>query len=170
MKKLEFIDSGLVENVCYACLHSVWYPAHPKVSRILILQIMIISQKGVFNDSSHQHLQSPNLFQNSWIQDLWNYHMSKKSSFDLIVFFNYSNYFPTTVASTYNRQSNKPNFQDGLAQSVLIYDPRCREQIWRFFTYMFLHGDPIHLGFNLALQLLVGKFILKSLLTFPACF
>ena len=89
----------------------------------------------------------------------------QKSSFDLIIFFNSSNYFPTTVASTYNRQSNKPNFQDGLAQSVLIYDPRCREQIWRFFTYMFLHGDPIHLGFNLALQLLVGKFIHGILLT-----
>ena len=45
-----------------------------------------------------------------------------------------SNYFPKTVASTYNRQKGSPDFQDGLAQSVLIYDPRCREQIWRFFT------------------------------------
>ena len=102
------------------------------------------------------------------IYDSWNLICSMGQNFqvvrntfvkDLIFSLISSNYFPKTVASTYNRESNIPNFEDGLAQSVLIYDPRCREQIWRFFTYMFLHGNPIHLGFNLALQILVGKFM-----------
>ena len=94
-----------------------------------------------------------------WTRHIWwaRYWQKISNCFDLIIFFISSNYFPKTVASTYNRKYESPTFQEGLAQSFLIYDPRCREQIWRFFTYMFLHGDPIHLGFNLALQLLVGK-------------
>ncbi|XP_065170646.1 protein rhomboid-like isoform X2 [Atheta coriaria] len=40
--------------------------------------------------------------------------------------------------------------------SVLIYRPDKRLEIWRFFLYMLLHAGWVHLGFNLFVQLMVG--------------
>jgi rhomboid-related protein 1/2/3 len=40
--------------------------------------------------------------------------------------------------------------------SLLIYHPDKRNEIWRFFTYMFAHEGWTHLIFNLTVQLLVG--------------
>ncbi|CAH1115998.1 unnamed protein product [Phaedon cochleariae] len=40
--------------------------------------------------------------------------------------------------------------------SIFIYRPNKRSEIWRFLLYMFLHAGWLHLGFNLVVQLLVG--------------
>lgn len=40
--------------------------------------------------------------------------------------------------------------------SMLIYHPEKRIEVWRFFTYMFVHAGWIHLLFNLTVQLLIG--------------
>ncbi|XP_025194980.1 rhomboid-related protein 2-like isoform X1 [Melanaphis sacchari] len=40
--------------------------------------------------------------------------------------------------------------------SVFIYRPDKRQQLWRFMLYMFLHVGWVHLIFNLTVQLLVG--------------
>ncbi|KAG5889306.1 hypothetical protein JTB14_031952 [Gonioctena quinquepunctata] len=40
--------------------------------------------------------------------------------------------------------------------SVFIYRPDKRSEIWRFLLYMMLHAGWLHLGFNLVVQLLVG--------------
>lgn len=40
--------------------------------------------------------------------------------------------------------------------SVFIYRPDKRIEIWRYLLYMMLHAGWLHLGFNLAVQLLVG--------------
>ena len=42
------------------------------------------------------------------------------------------------------------------SESVLIYRPDRRLQIWRFLTYMVLHANWFHLGFNVIVQLLYG--------------
>ena len=31
--------------------------------------------------------------------------------------------------------------------------------MWRWFTYSFCHGSPLHLGLNVALQILIGVFV-----------
>lgn len=41
-------------------------------------------------------------------------------------------------------------------QSKLIYNPYRRYEIWRYFTYMFIHAGYWHLSFNLLIQLAVG--------------
>ncbi|XP_074603131.1 protein rhomboid-like [Brevipalpus obovatus] len=40
--------------------------------------------------------------------------------------------------------------------SVLIYRPDKRTEIWRFFFYIFLHAGWVHLTFNLLVQVLIG--------------
>ncbi|XP_059085995.1 protein rhomboid-like [Tigriopus californicus] len=40
--------------------------------------------------------------------------------------------------------------------SFLIYNPYRRYEAWRFVSYMFLHADYGHIGFNLLVQFLVG--------------
>ena len=40
--------------------------------------------------------------------------------------------------------------------SWLIYNPYRRQEIWRFLTYMFVHGSTMHLIFNLCAQLFVA--------------
>ncbi|XP_018570443.1 protein rhomboid-like [Anoplophora glabripennis] len=40
--------------------------------------------------------------------------------------------------------------------SIFIYRPDKRTEIWRFMLYMMLHAGWLHLGFNLVVQLLVG--------------
>ncbi|KAI8114913.1 Protein rhomboid, partial [Lucilia cuprina] len=42
------------------------------------------------------------------------------------------------------------------SESLLIYRPDRRLQIWRFLTYMVLHANWFHLGFNVIVQLLYG--------------
>ena len=76
----------------------------------------------------------------------------------ILNFFQNSNYAGASIGSTYtDNNDSKRDFLDGLGKTPLIYHPCKREQIWRFFTYMLLHADPIHLGFNIGLQLLVGE-------------
>ncbi|CAH1100805.1 unnamed protein product [Psylliodes chrysocephalus] len=43
-----------------------------------------------------------------------------------------------------------------LVDSIFIYRPDKRSEVWRFFLYMLLHAGWLHLGFNLVVQLLVG--------------
>jgi len=40
--------------------------------------------------------------------------------------------------------------------SYLIYKPGRREEVWRYFTYQFVHVGLEHIGFNMLMQLLVG--------------
>ncbi|XP_022916756.1 protein rhomboid isoform X1 [Onthophagus taurus] len=40
--------------------------------------------------------------------------------------------------------------------SIFIYRPDRRTEVWRFVLYMMLHAGWLHLGFNLVVQLLVG--------------
>lgn len=40
--------------------------------------------------------------------------------------------------------------------SVFIYRPDRRLQVWRFISYMFLHANWFHLGFNIVIQLFYG--------------
>ncbi|XP_035786835.1 protein rhomboid isoform X2 [Anopheles aquasalis] len=40
--------------------------------------------------------------------------------------------------------------------SMFIYRPDKRQEVWRFLFYMVLHAGWFHLGFNLIIQLLVG--------------
>ncbi|XP_044760040.1 protein rhomboid isoform X1 [Coccinella septempunctata] len=40
--------------------------------------------------------------------------------------------------------------------SVFIYRPDKRREIWRFLLYMMLHAGWLHLGFNLVVQMVVG--------------
>ncbi|XP_057657115.1 protein rhomboid-like [Diorhabda carinulata] len=43
-----------------------------------------------------------------------------------------------------------------LVDSIFIYRPDKRIEVWRFLLYMLLHAGWLHLGFNLVVQLLVG--------------
>nr|CAB3265566.1 rhomboid-related protein 2 [Phallusia mammillata] len=43
-----------------------------------------------------------------------------------------------------------------ILKSPLIFDPSKRQEVWRFFTYMFLHAGLEHILFNLLIQLLLG--------------
>eukprot|EP00095_Tigriopus_kingsejongensis_P010040 snap_masked-scaffold231_size243715-processed-gene-1.20 protein:Tk10040 transcript:snap_masked-scaffold231_size243715-processed-gene-1.20-mRNA-1 annotation:"rhomboid-related protein 3" len=58
---------------------------------------------------------------------------------------------PSTLGITHN-------FGERLwpTDSVLIYNPKRRYEAWRFISYMFLHGDHGHIGFNCFIQLVVG--------------
>ena len=47
-----------------------------------------------------------------------------------------------------------------LTCSYLIYNPHRRREIWRFITYMFLHGSHQHIGFNCFMQLFVGELLM----------
>lgn len=42
------------------------------------------------------------------------------------------------------------------SDSVLIYRPDRRQQLWRFISYMVLHANWFHLSFNVVIQLLFG--------------
>uniref|UniRef100_UPI00398F25C8 rhomboid-related protein 3 isoform X3 n=1 Tax=Pristiophorus japonicus TaxID=55135 RepID=UPI00398F25C8 len=41
-------------------------------------------------------------------------------------------------------------------KNPLVYQPQFRSQVWRYLSYIFMHVGVEHLGFNVALQLLVG--------------
>ena len=47
---------------------------------------------------------------------------------------------------------------------VFAYDPHNRGQIWRFFTYMFLHADIYHITFNCLVQVVVGEETVQGIL------
>ena len=47
---------------------------------------------------------------------------------------------------------DKANVED-----ILVFDPDRTYQIWRFFTYMFLHANMVHLGWNFSMQIIFGK-------------
>merc|ERR1719244_2433534 len=40
--------------------------------------------------------------------------------------------------------------------SLLIYNPTRRYEVWRFFTYQFVHVNMEHIVFNTLMQLVVG--------------
>ncbi|XP_064618782.1 rhomboid-related protein 3-like isoform X2 [Lineus longissimus] len=42
------------------------------------------------------------------------------------------------------------------ADSIFIYRPDKRAEVWRFICYMFIHSGWVHLFFNMLVQLLVG--------------
>lgn len=44
----------------------------------------------------------------------------------------------------------------GFTVENLQYNPMQREQVWRFFSYMFAHGDILHLASNLFVQIFLG--------------
>ena len=52
---------------------------------------------------------------------------------------------------------NAKNEIQNLQCSFLIVDPVRRKEIWRFVTYMFLHANHQHIGYNLLMQLLIGE-------------
>ncbi|GLV38422.1 rhomboid-4 [Carabus blaptoides fortunei] len=45
---------------------------------------------------------------------------------------------------------------NGPVAESMIYDPQRRNEVWRFFSYMFVHVGPLHLIVNLAVQILLG--------------
>ena len=47
---------------------------------------------------------------------------------------------------------NGPPYVKGLA----IFNPNKKDQVWRFFTYMFVHSGYFHLTFNILIQLVLG--------------
>ncbi|XP_030610182.1 rhomboid-related protein 1 isoform X3 [Archocentrus centrarchus] len=47
-------------------------------------------------------------------------------------------------------------YQPDFMKSPLVYHPSHRAQVWRFFSYMFMHVGLEQLGFNALLQLMIG--------------
>ncbi|XP_036409340.1 rhomboid-related protein 1 isoform X3 [Megalops cyprinoides] len=47
-------------------------------------------------------------------------------------------------------------YQPEFMKSPLVYHPGHRAQVWRFFSYMFMHVGLEQLGFNALLQLMIG--------------
>ena len=45
---------------------------------------------------------------------------------------------------------------NGPVATLFIYNPRKREEAWRFITYMFVHVGVMHLMMNLIVQLFLG--------------
>ena len=43
-----------------------------------------------------------------------------------------------------------------MIKSPLIFDPDARSEVWRFFTYQYLHAGLPHLLGNVIMQLLIG--------------
>lgn len=43
-----------------------------------------------------------------------------------------------------------------MIKSPLIFDPDARSELWRFFTYQYLHAGLPHLLGNVIMQLLIG--------------
>ena len=57
---------------------------------------------------------------------------------------------------------SKFNLKFSCPRASFAYNPNRRQEVWRFFTYMFLHADGYHIGFNCLLQVIVGEQITES--------
>jgi len=78
-----------------------------------------------------------------------------------IIFFLLTKYAPEGIGSysyTFNEgnRTGEQDYDKVIRCSCLIYNPYRRKDVWRFFTYMFLHGGWVHLAWNVAIQLVVG--------------
>lgn len=73
-------------------------------------------------------------------------------------FLAYISIFELVIFVYYALRSDEPISMTGPVpfKSKLIYNPYRRYEIWRFFTYMFIHAGYWHIAFNLIIQLLVG--------------
>lgn len=58
-----------------------------------------------------------------------------------------------------NNDSND-GLTDGPASALFIYNPHRRYEVWRFFTYIFVHAEVLHISMNLIVQIFLG-FILE---------
>lgn len=59
------------------------------------------------------------------------------------------------VCFVYHLITNPPNSSVPI-DSIFIYRPDKKHEIWRFFLYMLLHAGWFHLTFNLIVQVLIG--------------
>ena len=57
----------------------------------------------------------------------------------------------------YDSLTEKNNEVQNLECSFLVMDPVRRKEVWRFITYMLLHANHQHIGYNLLMQLLIGR-------------
>ncbi|KAJ8675416.1 hypothetical protein QAD02_011202 [Eretmocerus hayati] len=60
------------------------------------------------------------------------------------------------VIFLYDTLANNARPIEGPMAEVFIYDPTKRYQIWRYFTYMFVHVGAFHLLVNLMVQIMLG--------------
>jgi membrane associated rhomboid family serine protease len=60
--------------------------------------------------------------------------------------------------SDYNEKDfkNVGTSVNGPMATMFIYNPRKREEAWRFVTYMFVHVGVMHILMNLIVQLFLG--------------
>ena len=65
--------------------------------------------------------------------------------------------FPSFYAPNVFNMQKRSDDDDGFTHSWLIYDPTKRNEVWRFISYIFLHGGVQHITFNLIIQVLVGE-------------
>jgi rhomboid-related protein 1/2/3 len=59
------------------------------------------------------------------------------------------------VVFVYHLLTNPPNSSVPI-DSIFIYRPDKKQEIWRFLLYMLLHAGWFHLTFNLIVQILIG--------------
>ena len=57
----------------------------------------------------------------------------------------------------YDSLTEQNNEVQNLECSFLVMDPVRRKEVWRFITYMLLHANHQHIGYNLLMQLLIGR-------------
>ena len=62
----------------------------------------------------------------------------------------------------YDSLTEKNNEIQNLECSFLVMDPVRRKEVWRFITYMLLHANHQHIGYNLLMQLLIGRYLYSS--------
>ena len=55
--------------------------------------------------------------------------------------------------------TEKNNEVQNLECSFLVMDPVRRKEVWRFITYMLLHANHQHIGYNILMQLLIGNLV-----------
>ena len=65
-------------------------------------------------------------------------------------------YAPETLGIEEEFEASWPISNWPIRNSFFIYDPHKRMEVWRFVTYMFLHGGHMHITFNCIIQLIVG--------------